>query len=429
MRVVAQHNLWFEGRPRFRNYRLQGKSMLAVVPRLGLKSSDNRQMLRQEMQWLHRYTGRDGGQFNYSLEWISPYHLIDRNLNEIFLPEIEQTRARWHIFYDPVLAVRNRGLSHAIPVDFSKSKIAQMFRSDLDYMWSRYFNLNSYWHLRDKPVLYFWAVASAVKNVGQVLSEAQQQGVYVLGEVFGSPNHPPPVDGLTGFVASTPELQGLQVDVPTVLPIFRNYYEQHDGVAAFDRESRPDLIPAMSCQYDDTNFRSIIGGPQTRILANDRNDVEDFLRLAGSFAKKIDGQKYVWIGTTNNWAEGSTLLPTADDGPRFLDSSSGLAKIGNYGYEHLKAVRNVFFQSTREYTGPSLQRQAGGSVKFVDCDVLGKLRVKNKAKVDNPPNWMTKANLKELKDFEWRWQPENPRGVQLRFKNLDGLQTTLEVNE
>jgi len=426
VRAIAQHNLWFMGPPKNRNYRLQGKSMISLIPRLGRTSSSDAGVLRQEMQWLHRYTGRDGRNFVYSLEWISPDHLIDENLNAVFLPEIEKTKATWNIFYDPVLAANNRELGGSGPLDFSKPKLAEMLRSDLAYMWANYFGHSQYWRLRGKPVFYIWAVANGTRNIEPLIAEAQSQGVYVLGDVFGSSEFPPDMDGFTGFVAATPQLQGLATEIPSVLSVFEKYFLQY---GAPDSARPGDVIPAISCQYDDTRFRNIIDRPATRILARNRKDVERFLRLVKSNSQRIDGEKYAWIGTTNNWAEATTLLPTVDKGPQFLNRGEGFAKAGNYGYQHLEAVHNVLFPSEPAYIGPRILQREDGSIRFVDCDLLGELQVKNANKVDNPPDWATGMELRDLKNFGRQWRPQNPRGVVLRFRNLDGRSNRMVVRE
>ncbi len=400
--------------------------MIPITPRLGKTDSSDVRVLRQEMQWLHRYTGRDGRNFVYSLEWISPDHLIDENINAVFLPEIEKTKAQWNIFYDPVLAARSRDLEQSGPLDFSRPRLAEMLRADLAYMWANYFGHSHYWHLRGKPVFYIWAVANGTRNIEPLLDEARSQGVYVLGDVFGSVQIPPEMDGYTGFVAATPHLQGADTDISTVIPIFREYFRQYSDP---DSPRQGDVIPAISCQYDDSKFRSIIGGPRTRILARNRKDVEKFLRLARSNSGRIDGERHVWIGTTNNWAEATTLLPTEDKGPLFYDEGSVLSKVGNYGYQHLEAVHDVLFSGVPEYIGPRIERRDDGSIRFVDCDLMGKLKIKGANKVDNPPDWLNGSGLREFRNFERQWRPENPRGVVLRFRNLDGKATRMVVKE
>lgn len=396
--------------------------MISVAPLLGKRDSSDRAALDQEMQWLHRYSGRDGRNFVYSIEWIRPGDVIDLNMAEVFLPAIEETRAKWNLFYDPVLAVRQRDLPSDVPIDFSHPAIARMFRSDLAYFGARYFKHPSYWRLRDKPVLYLWSASSSFVNAGPVFEEARNLGIYLLGDVFGGRFDVPALDGYTGFVAATPEIQGQFTDIESVMPIFREYYERFR-----DGEDHPpgDMIPALSPQYDDSDFQSILGGKQTRVLAKDRSSVEAFLRLAKSSARGIDGERHVFCGTTNNWAEGSTLLPTRPSEQPFSDTSTGLLRIGDYGFEHLEALRETLFPREPAYRGPVIEKLDDGAVRFYDCDVLGRLRVRGR--VDNAPNWATGEGLSDHRAGERFWQPQGARNATLTFQNLDGRRTKLKV--
>lgn len=422
MRVIAQHNLWFRGKPHYTNYQLQGRSMISVPPLLGRRSSDDEEALEQEMQWLHRYSGRDGSNFIYSLEWIRPGDLIDRNLNSVFLPAIERTEAHWNIFYDPVLAVRQRDIATELPIDFSRGTISRLFLSDLAYFWDNYFRHPSYWRLFGKPVLYIWSVTSAMLNAEPLIQEARRQGIYVLGDVFGGQLPVPALDGYTGFVASTPQLAGRFTDVKTVMPFFTEYYQRfRDG----GRYGPGDMIPALSAQYDDSDFQALLRGTQTRILATRRSDVVDFLRLARRNSHGVDGELYVFFGTTNNWAEGSSILPTRLGGELFLDSSTSALRIGDYGFEHLEAMREGLFPTIPRYEGPQIEQRPNGNIRFRDCDVLGKLRIRGD--VANKPDWQTGENLGEHRAGERIWKPRDPRGVTLRFENLDGRKTRLRI--
>ena len=422
MRVISQHNLWFRGKPRYTNYKLDGRSMISVAPLLGRRDSSDAAALEQEMQWLHRYSGRDGRNFIYSLEWIRPGDLIDRNLNAVFLPTLERTEARWNIFYDPVLAVRQRDIPTELPIDFSRPAIVRQVRADLAYFWDNYFRHPAYWELYGKPVLYVWSVTTSIRNAEWFFREAREQGIYVLGDVFGGPLPVPELDGYTGFVASTPDLAGTFTDVPSVMPHFEEYYAR---VRQSEEHPAGDLIPALSAQYDDSDFQSILDGTQTRILATQRADVMHFLRLARRNARGVDGQRYVFFGTTNNWAEGSTILPTRQDNEPFLDTSTRLVRIGDYGFAHLEVMREVLFPDEPTYEGPRIERLANGNVRFRDCDVLGKLRLKGR--VDNPPDWRAGDNLGEHVAGERLWKPRGASGVTLRFDNVDGLKTKLRL--
>ena len=52
----------------------------------------------------------------------------------------------------------------------------------------------------------------------------------------------------------------------------------------------------------------------------------------------LDGTRYLVWGTLNNWAEGTTVLPTIDKGKRFP-----ARRLGNYRFAHLEAIRKTVF--------------------------------------------------------------------------------------
>ena len=119
-----------------------------------------------------------------------------------------------------------------------------------------------------------------------------------------------------------------------MLPTYRQAYERLSSLKGRH------FIPAGSCQFDDSAFMRARGRGEKplRILARDRADVEAFLRLALSYSRPIEGTRYLAWGTLNNWAEGTTVLPTANRGRRF-----STRRIGHYRFAHLEALRRVAF--------------------------------------------------------------------------------------
>ena len=151
----------------------------------------------------------------------------------------------------------------------------------------------------------------------------------------------------------------------------------------------------------------------------------DFLRLAQRNSRSIDGERYVFFGTTNNWAEGSSILPTRLGGELFLDNSTSALRIGDYGFEHLEAMREALFSRIPPYEGPRIEQMPNGNVRFRDCDVLGKLRVRGAAA--NKPDWRTGENLGPHLAGERIWKPRDAGGVTLRFENLDGRKVKTRI--
>lgn len=334
-RLVIQDNLWFSAKPHLGNYRLNGEKMVAITPKLGFSASADTKAKRKELSWLCSYTGEKGRGVVVAQQWYKPGNLIDRNLQGswIELFESEAPKGKWCIFYDPLLATMQRGLvAPGEPVDFNRPKVMRQFKKDLTYL-RPYFDHPQYWRLNDgHPVLYVWA-SFALLNVEKAFAHARNQALYVLADVLGTDVLPANANGITGFTVAIPGLERRRHRLPDLMPTFR---ERYTAAAASDF----DFIPAGGCQYDDVAFMKArgVGEEPLQVLASNVGEVEDFLDLAMGFAREIDGDRYVFWGTLNNWAEGTTILPTAKQGARFRQD-----KIGHYRFSHLEAIRNTLF--------------------------------------------------------------------------------------
>ncbi|MFQ5528036.1 MAG: hypothetical protein ACE5GX_17485 [Thermoanaerobaculia bacterium] len=409
MRIIVQDNLWFSGPPSFANYVLDGQDMIPFEPLLGRSDSSDASAKSQELQWLLRYTGRSGTGLVVAQEWIKPEDEIDRNL-DLWLPIFERhgRRARWCVFYDPVLAVKQRGLGDTPPFDFSRLDLLAMWRSDLDHL-ERHFSTPKYWALGERPVLYVWAVHGGIVNADQAFAEADGRGLYILGDVLGGRREPAGMRGVTGFVAAVPGIvrPGDLRDIGGLLPELEQEFAYWSGQGY-------DFFPASSLQYDDTDFQRALGSAgqaPIRLLARGRDDLRRTLKSLRRNA--ADGA--VMLGTANGWAEGTTCLPTKRSGPEF-----GAGRIAHYHFAHLEALHEVLFPGVSAYDGPKLEvirrRRNRVIVKLTDVDALAKVRVRPRA-----------ALLKEKirSGFERRLvvAPE----ARIKVRNLDRRRAEIET--
>ena len=334
-RVILQDNLWFSDRPHLGNYFIGNKPMIAVTPRQGYTDSSDRRAKKKELRWLTKYTGKKGRGLVIGQQWHKPGNMIDRNLQGGWLRTLAAAapRAKWFIFYDPILAANQRGLVRpGQEIDFSNPKILRQWKKDLRYL-TPYFDHPQYWRLNDgHPVIYMWA-AFAMKGLERAFGHARNQGLYVLADTLGTDVLPSRANGITGFTVAVPGLERRKHRLPDLMERFAQRY-------AAGAASGYDFIPAGGCQYDDVAFLAARGQGEEplQVLASDRSEIEDFLRLALSFAQPIDGTRYLFWGTMNNWAEGTTVLPTKNRGPAF-----NTEKLGHYRFAHLEALRNVLF--------------------------------------------------------------------------------------
>jgi len=87
--LITQDNLWFNGPPTYGGYKINGKSMIPVLPLLGFTNSWDRRVKAQELQWLLRCTSRQGNGLVISQEWIQPNDGINSFIQNPFLPLVE----------------------------------------------------------------------------------------------------------------------------------------------------------------------------------------------------------------------------------------------------------------------------------------------------------------------------------------------------
>lgn len=334
-RVILQDNLWFQGRPHLNNYVLDGKPIYAVAPRQGFTASGDSRAKKKELRWLSRYTGKKGSGLVIAQQWHKPGNLIDRNLQRSWISTFKKAapRGKWCIFYDPILATSQRGVvNRGDRIDYSKPKVLRQWKKDLRYL-QQYFDRSQYWRLNGgHPVIYMWA-AFAMRGLEHAFAYARNQGLYVLADVLGTDVKPPRANGLTGFTVAIPGLERRRHRLPDLMEMFRQRYQAAST-------SGYDFIPAGGCQYDDVAFLGARrqGEEPLQVLAANRAEIETFLRLATAYAQPIGDTRYVFWGTMNNWAEGTTVLPTKGRGAHFRTD-----RMGHYRFAHLEAIRNVLF--------------------------------------------------------------------------------------
>ena len=404
MRVITQDNLWFTGPPRFENYRRRGRRMISVDPLLGRTASSDPEAKSQELQWLLRYTGRTGSGLVVAQQWTRPTGRISRNLPAwLDLFERHGRRARWVIFYDPVLALFFR-LGKRPPLDFGTADALAVWKSDLDHL-APFFEGDRYFRLGGRPVLYVWAVHGGIFNAGRAFGEADRRGLYVLGDVFGGGRRPANLRGATGFTSVIPGLGQQDHELVDVVPRLEEEFRRWSG----------DLptIPAASMQYDDTEFQAVQGTRRpSRILARSRDDLR---LLLGTLRRAAGPRGHVFLGTANNWAEGTTLLPTIASGPEF----GAAERMGQYHFAHLEVLREVLFPGVRRYRGPRFRLlrsadQPTVRVDLIDADHAGRLTV-------TPQRGL--RSMRTLAGFQRRLEVEP--GTRVAVRNLDGREAAV----
>jgi hypothetical protein len=118
-----------------------------------------------------------------------------------------------------------------------------------------------------------------------------------------------------------------------------------DRIAGLKVAGREDLVnfqPAWAPQYDE---RYWIFDHPTYVPAQSKDQVIEMATVARKYAEPVgsSGLKLIWLNTWNNWAETTTVEPTANLGSKY--------PAGNYQFDMLEVVREVFGSETY-YTSP-----------------------------------------------------------------------------
>jgi hypothetical protein len=100
--------------------------------------------------------------------------------------------------------------------------------------------------------------------------------------------------------------------------------------------------PAWAPQFDNRKFDF---NHPIYVPARSKDQVTAMAMVARKYAEPVgsSGQKLIWINTWNDWAETTTIEPTANLGTKY--------PAGNYQFDMLEVVRDVFGSETY-YTSP-----------------------------------------------------------------------------
>ncbi len=337
LKIITQHNLWFTAKGA--NYRIGDVDMIPVEPALGRTDSSDQASHEAELGTMREHLGRSGKRLIIAQQWIRPDDRIDKNLRSAWLPALEANgrKARWMIFYDSKLALMQRGFP---PTEtLATPDGLQLWKEDIEYFRRNYFDHPNYLHIDGRPAIYVWALHGIWGDSGVPYDWARDNGVFVMGDVFGRADGivPGGVEITTGFVSALPGGPGGTVEYRDALSRLVSQWTHY-------AEFWP-TVPAASLQYDDAQFQKALeasGRPSmaaTQILAGGLTDLSDMLeamKLGAMVNPHPDLGPSIFLGTMNNWAEGTTLLPTVSSDNPFPGD-----RIGNYGFEHLRAVGRI----------------------------------------------------------------------------------------
>ena len=354
--VIGQLNLWYYGTGKFGGFEAydgSGKSIARIQPLLGEYHSADPAVVRQQIDW-----AADNGVDAFSIEWISPRGepgSIEDNLDTAFLRAPNLCRVRWLIFFDFNLHLTQRNIDYSHGVNFDDPQVRTLFIDDLVHLATKYFLQQQYLKIIGRPVVYVWATWNFKGDVAGAVQRARQRlltlgyDVYIVGDEVRSdmfdPVHVSLWDATTSFIPflmpGAPPIHTLPAGAIFVDRAFTRWQQKLQGLTVAGRNDPVAFQPGFTPQYDDTLFRTLNGiGNPTSVQAQSQEEVENLASVSLAHATPVPGtsQRLIWLNTFNNWAETTTVEPTASAGPKY--------PAGNYRYDMLNAVSNAFGSQT-----------------------------------------------------------------------------------
>ncbi len=354
--VIAQLNFWYHGPGPHGGFENSlGERTTPLTPLLGeTYIASDPDVVYQQIEWAVEY-GVDA----FSIEWTTPRGIgccgsMEDTLDDVFLKSPNIHKVRWAIFYDFVLRLaQTSGLERYVGTfDFDEPAVFDTFVSDFRHFAEKYFGHPQYLTIDERPVIYIWATGAYVGNLEGALREAREEvarlgyDVFIVGdEVLAGhfdPYHASLFDGNTTFTfliggldfSSWADVADAAADVDRTFGVWRDNLR---GLRVIDREETVNFQPAWAPQYDDRFF---VPDQGTYVPAMSKEQVVEMAEVARKHAEPVGsrGQQLVWLNTWNNWAETTTVEPTANLGSKY--------PAGNYQFDMLEVVREVFGPET-----------------------------------------------------------------------------------
>jgi hypothetical protein len=360
--VIGQLNFWYYGPGfwgGFENENHQRNTPLTPLLGETYYASDP-SVVYQQIEW-----AVESGVDAFSIEWTTPRGVgggndLEATLDDVFLKSPNIHKVRWAIFYDfPLRLNQTPGLAvNVVPnINFDQPDVYNTFISDFVHFATKYFGNPQYLTIDNRPVVYIWATNSFIGNFAGAMQEARKEvselgyDVFIVGDevCVGCFNqqHAALFDGSSTFTMLMPGLDPAgMVDVGKAAVMvdtaFKWWTDRIAGLKVAGREDLVNFQPAWAPQYDDRKFNLV---HPTYVPAQSKDQVIQMATVVRKYAQPVgsSGMRLIWLNTWNNWAETTTVEPTANLGSRY--------PAGNYQFDMLEVVREVFGSETY-YTSP-----------------------------------------------------------------------------
>jgi hypothetical protein len=235
-------------------------------------------------------------------------------------------------------------------VNFDDPKVYAAFVSDFDHFATKYFAQPQYLKIDGRPVIYIYAAWNFHGNFAGAIKEARAKAlaqgydVFIVGDALAadrfSSNLTSQFDANTTFTFLIPGLRigsdmgsaALAVD-----KFFQAWRKKIQGLKVIGRNETVNFQPGWAPQFDNRLFDE---ANPIYVPAQSNDQVTAMAQVARDNAEPVGSlkQKLIWINTWNNWAEATTIEPTADQGAKY--------PAGNYQFDMLEIVRGIFGAET-----------------------------------------------------------------------------------
>lgn len=353
--VVSQLNLWYYGTGRFGGFEAydgSGKPVVSLMPYLGYYYCIDPAVIHQQIEWASNY-----GVDVFTLQYTTPPWIpgsLEDNYDNAFLKADNLYKVRWCIFYDPVL--RLQGTNFKLPDLFNLDNIAvrDTIIFDMKRLAKKYFHHPMYFAINQRPVIYIWASWQFVGDIETTFTAIRDSvailgyDVFIVGDEITANNfdahHAKQFDANSNFVmlmAGAPPMKNMDDAANASNTIFQYWKNNILTLNVQDRSELVSFQPGWAPQFKDSLFKinNNLGTP-IYIPAENKEQVIKMATVARENAVPLipSGQSVIWIATFNNWAETTTIEPTAALGPKY--------PAGNYQFDMLDVVREVYGNQT-----------------------------------------------------------------------------------
>ncbi len=329
-------------RPRFPGHQMPR------VPLLGYQDEADPAVMRQHVQ-----LAREHGVNVFIVDWYwyenSP--CFERQLNEGLIPALEGTGSRFYLMWanhdvDTLWNMHtDTGGKQPNPTLWSAKMRREKIEPMFDRLISKYFELDSYYRIDNKPVFSLFSYANFVRGLEtlenttgtadwmrQRCADSGMDGLHLQaitwgggtfngGEKLGRVSEEQ-VARTIGFDSATSYQYVMSVESNGEYPAWAN-----KAIAQWDdcEKTYGVFYPHASIGWDNTH-RNPSAGAEEVVQGSTPEAFEACLRIAKAYADARPGNApLITINSWNEWTEGSYLLPDT-----------------LWGYGYLEAVRRVF---------------------------------------------------------------------------------------